>query len=397
MPETLRKPQLSKLRVNRVIDFLKGDDPGPTVVFLGGIHGNEPAGVIALQKVFRSLREKNIQIRGSVYGLSGNLKALEKGIRYETEDLNRIWTHERLAKLNHLNKREFANEELEMLELYEHLMQILSTSEPPFYFIDLHTTSGSTSPFIVVNDSLLNRRFIKNYPLPKILGIEEYLKGALLSFINEMGYVSFGFESGQHEEPKAVTNSVDFINFTLMLTKSMVANADCIKTIRKRLWTMSEIKPSFFEITYEHYLQPPDKFEMLPGYENFQKVKKGASIAKYNGNIIKAEKQRQIFMPLYQKQGNEGFYFIKPINHFFLWLSKQLRSIRLEHILIWLPGVKWQTEVKNTLVIDTKIAKYFTKSIFHLLGYRVRQLDTSHLVLRSREASSKHKEYPNNW
>ncbi len=397
MPNLYSDSLKIKKKPNRIIDALHGVDEGPTVVFFAGIHGNEPAGVLALQEVFKELKEANVSIFGSVYGLAGNLNALEKKIRYENEDLNRIWSEEKLARINKSNIIDLHQEEKEMLSLYEELIQIISNSKPPFYFIDLHTTSSRTSPFIVMNDSMLNRSFVMNYPLPKVLGIEEYLHGALLSFINEMGYVSFGFESGQHQESHAVLNNIGFINYTLALTTSIQPNAIELNTMGQKLSEMSKIPPNFFEITYEHHLSPSDQFEMIPDFENFQKIKKGAKVALYNQKDIIAKKATQIFMPLYQNQGSEGFYFIKPIPKFFLWLSKYLRNIRLDNFLTRLPGVKWQTSAKSALIVNTRVAKYISKSVFHLLGYRVRQKDVSHLVLKSRESASKHKEYPTKW
>ncbi|WP_350284872.1 succinylglutamate desuccinylase/aspartoacylase family protein [uncultured Croceitalea sp.] len=397
MPQVYSDPIIIEHTVNRVIDHLKGGDNGPTLVFFAGIHGNEPAGVLALQQVFENLREKRFKISGNIYGLAGNLNALQKQIRYQDEDLNRIWNSEKLQKVNESVTADLHSEEREMLWLYEQLLTILNNSAPPFYFIDLHTTSSETLPFIVMNDSMLNRRFVMNYPLPKVLGIEEYLHGALLSFINEMGYVSFGFESGQHDEPSAVSNNIDFIHYTLLLTSSVQANKRWSKQVRGKVHKMSGIASSFFEITYEHRLTASDEFEMSPGFVNFQKVQKGVKVATYNADAIVAEKTTQIFMPLYQTQGSEGFYYIQPIPKFFLWLSKYLRKVKLDNLLTKLPGVQWQDQTKRALVLDTRIAKYISKSIFHLLGYRVRQVDASHLVLRSREAASRENEYPKSW
>ncbi|MEN1784097.1 MAG: succinylglutamate desuccinylase/aspartoacylase family protein, partial [Bacteroidota bacterium] len=194
---------------------------GPTLLFFGGIHGNEPAGVKALKAVFAQLEAAEMSFTGRMYGILGNLSALTLKIRYVEEDLNRIWLPNRMP---------IANETMvptsvdagEMCELYSLIQEILKTAPKPIYCIDLHTTSGVTMPFIVVNDSLLNRRFTQNYPLPIILGIEEYLPGALLSYINELGYVALGFESGQHDAPEAILNAKNFIWYTLGITGFLV-------------------------------------------------------------------------------------------------------------------------------------------------------------------------------
>lgn len=77
------------IRVDRIIDHIKGIKSGPTVVFFGGIHGNETAGVFALKAVFNEIRTKKIGISGEVYAISGNLGALESKQRFQDEDLNR--------------------------------------------------------------------------------------------------------------------------------------------------------------------------------------------------------------------------------------------------------------------------------------------------------------------
>ena len=114
-----------------------------------------------------------------------------------------------------------------------------------------------------------------------------------------------------------------------------------------------------------------------------------------NDAVIKASKERQIFMPLYQDQGGEGFYFIRPIPKFLLWLSKELRRFKVDHLLVKLPGVKWKSDKKDTLIVDQRVARFMAKSIFHLLGYRTRQLDETHLVVKSREIASRNSDYKN--
>ncbi|WP_036382339.1 succinylglutamate desuccinylase/aspartoacylase family protein [Muricauda sp. MAR_2010_75] len=374
-------------KVQRIIDHLKGNANGPTVVFFAGIHGNEPAGVVALKQVFKKLRSNNIALSGEIYAVAGNLGALNRRVRFQTVDLNRIWFPERIKNI--LSQKHTNNEEEEELKsLYSVLHEILEKGSPPFYFIDLHTTSSDTTPFIVLNDSLLNRKYASNYPLPIILGIEEYLEGALLSYINELGYVSLGFESGQHNDGKAVENCIDFIAFTLQLTNAA-------PTLKNDGNNFDDGSHKFYEIYHQHTIGPEDKFKMFPGFVNFQKIPKGTDIAISNGEVIKTKKAKQIFMPLYQDQGGEGFYFIRPIPEFLLWLSKELRRFKVDHLLVKLPGVQWKSDKKDTLIVDQRVARFMAKSIFHLLGYRARQFDETHLVVKSREIASRNNEYKN--
>ena len=380
------------VKVERIIDHIHGKKGGPTVVFFGGIHGNETAGVFALKKVFDEIKSKKTPIYGQVYAVSGNLGALESKQRFQIEDLNRIWLPDRIERI--VKKKTIHNhEEKELHELYLLLEDILGKGTPPFYFLDLHTTSSDTSPFMVLNDSLLNRKYASNYPLPIILGIEEYLKGALLSYINELGYVSLGFESGQHDDDKAVQNCVEFIRYSLVLTESVDASEKERESLRKKIFDAGRDTHTFYEIYHQHDIGSETTFEMCPGFTNFEIIPKGEQLAIIDGVGLKTTKKRQIFMPLYQKQGNEGFYFIRPIPKIVLWLSKKLRGYKVDHILVKLPGVQWADDKKDTLVVDQRIARFFAKSFLHLLGYRARKYDKAHLMAKNRESASKHEQY----
>lgn len=380
--------------VQRILGHIKGRRNGPTVVFLGGIHGNEPAGVIALKQVFEELNGNQESLHGEFIGIVGNLKALRKEVRFIDEDLNRIWLPDRMEAIAGPSKVLNA-EEKEMVGLHACIEQIIKSSTPPYYFIDLHTTSGETEPFIVMNDSMLNRSFTSNYPLPVILGIEEYLTGALLSYINEMGYVAFGFESGQHTDKRAILNAKHFIEYTLGLVGLNPMEKTVLDRTKAKLQQYSKAPRRFYEIYYQHLIQKDSLFKMLPGFVNFQFVPKGISIAMNRDGLITTDKKRQLFMPLYQDKGYEGFYFIRGIPLFYLWLSKYLRKFRVDNWISLLPGINWATLREDTLVLDKRIARFFAKSFFHLLGYRTREMGDARLLLKNRERNSKTNFYKN--
>ena len=55
---------------------------------------------------------------------------------------------------------------------------------------------------------------------------------------------------------------------------------------------------------------------MKPGYKNFQKISKGEVLAEDRNGHIVSQYNGRILMPLYQKQGEEGFFIIKEIKDF---------------------------------------------------------------------------------
>lgn len=381
-----------KIKINRLIAKVEGVKTGPTVVFFGGIHGNENSGVLAIKDAMEGINP--VDVKGTIFGIAGNLKALEKQQRFIDEDLNRLWTKDQIQAIK--NKANLNTEEFELLELLEILETILETNKPPFYFIDLHTTSSKTLPFITVNDALINRKFSKQFPVPIVLGIEEYLNGPLLSYINELGFVSLGFESGQHDDLRSITNSIAFVYLTLVF--SGVVNKEGIMRFTKyydELKTQAANLFNVFEVIYLYKLKDRDTFKMHDGFQSFQSLKKGTMLAINNKEEIMAPYSGRIFMPLYQKKGAEGFFIIKPIHTFFLKLSSSLRRIKTDSVLALLPGVSWVNKKQGILQVNLKIAKFFAKSFFHLLGYRNRQITETHLRLNNRERVAKTSIYKN--
>lgn len=383
------------IEVGRIIDSIKSGVDGPTLIFIAGIHGNEPSGIFALSKVLKEVKTNQTQVKGNIYALTGNLWALERGVRYDKQDLNRLWVKEVFDKLkthdlNHDNK------DLEELEdIYNTIMPILELENGPFYFFDLHTTSSETIPFLTVNDSLLNRKFTEQYPAPIILGIEEFLEGPLLSSINELGYVAFGYEGGQHDALSAIENHIAFIYLSMVFAESV--NRDDIEFDHyfEQLHKTCIDTQDFYEIYYRHELTTEDHFVMEPGFVNFERISKGQKLAVQNNKEVNSIWHARLFMPLYQAQGNDGFFIIRRIAPFFLALSARLRKMGIHRFLVILPGVKWASKDKNVLMVNLNIARLFAKQFFHLLGYRSKEIRGNKLLLKNREIASRNKEYKN--
>lgn len=368
----------------RVIGKIEGAVPGPLILFFAGIHGNEPAGVIALQNTLKVLESKKSRIRGNIYGIVGNLQALQVGKRFVDEDLNRIWTSNRISKLK--EKAFLLTEEREMLDLLNLVQNILEGNKAPVYFIDFHTTSSKTYPFITINDALINRKFAMQFPVPVVLGIEEYLDGPMLSYINQKGFVGIGFESGQHQEESAIKHAEAFVYLTLRFSGAIKKrHLPEWKQYFQVLENSAASLHKIFEIVYLHKIGDLDQFKMLPGFESFQVIHKGKDLAYHNGLTIKSSFDGRIFMPLYQSQGSDGFFIIHRIPYFALKLSAFLRKLKIDNLLPLLPGVSWENKEKMVLMVNLKTARFKTASLFHLFGYRIRVVDGDFLKLSNRE------------
>ena len=365
---------------------------GPTVIFTAGIHGNEPSGVHALRDVLSGLGLFGDVKQGNVYAFAGNLSALKEGIRFHERDLNRLWTIDQVRQLEAGPIDTGILDIREQYDLYQELQRIIQSGSGPFYFIDLHTTSSKTIPFITINDTMINRRFSLKFPVPVVLGIEEYLDGPLLTYINELGYIAIGFEAGQHDDEIAFKNQVAFIHLVLKETGILPQQSN-LDDYTGELAQQTKGRHDFFEILDYHRIQPGELFEMEQGFENFQPIRKKEKLATSNGNSVYASKGGRIFMPLYQKQGEDGFFIIRKIPQLIIVASAFLRFIRFDSFLTLLPGVTWMSEKKDALRVNLHVARFMARDFFHLLGYRTKQKGNDYLVVRNRERAARTSEY----
>ncbi len=386
MNRTELKPSNAYTDERRIIGEVLGSENGPTMVVFSGIHGNEKAGVLATEKVLARIREENLYFKGNVHFILGNISALNQDVRFKDADLNRIWTPD---KINDLKDESFLmdSETREQIQIYALIKEILSTEKGPFYFLDLHTTSSPSVPFITISDSLNNRKFASHFPVPVVLGIEEYLEGPLLTFINDHGYIALGFEGGQHTDPESVINCEYFIWKSLVhsgcIDRGQVKDYDKYRDHFASLCCSHQ----FFEITYRYALSNGQDFVMRPEFENFETIHKDQLLAFSRGMEIRAEHKGRIFMPLYQKQGEDGFFILRKISRFWLEFSKVARTWKINNFLRLIPGVNQDPENEFILLVDPKIARFLAKDIFHLFGYRqqIFKDDKMHFIKRDRK------------
>ncbi len=359
-----------KIEIGRFLIKKFVSKEAPTLILLAGIHGNEISGFFAIQNVQEQIEAQSLVFKGNLYALSGNLNAISKGIRYENEDLNRLWSDEKIEVLYHKNT-DLTPEEKEQKELFTIIKDIFATHTGDFFFVDLHTTSSPTTPFLTISDSINNRCFSAHFPVPVVLGIEEYIQGPLLTYINEYGYIGVGFEAGQHHDLQAIKMNEAFIWMALVHTGCLrLEDVTEYDNYKKTLNQLGGFTKQFFEIDYKYSIDKDEDFKMKEGYENFQKIAKGEPLALSDAQDVIAPYQGRIFMPLYQSQGEDGFFIISRISKFWLMLSRYSRKLQFHNLLRILPGIKQSKYDAYTLVVNPKIAKVLTDEIFHLFGYR---------------------------
>ncbi len=368
---------------DRLIASIENDPNLPTILFFCCMHGNEKAGYEALSSFFEHILKHKDLVKGNVYGIFGNQEAFMQEHRFIDKDLNRIWTksHIKASAQNHQ-----VSEYFELVEIYHKLYEILSKNKSKVYSVDLHTTSGPTKPFIVMNDALKSRAFVRNLGYPVIFNVEAFIEGALLNLLNDLGHVSLVFEGGEHYAKNSVKELKIFCYKTLYHSGLMSAEDLISIGIDEKYFGSKPAR--YFEMIFRQDLKPEDKFEMVGNYLNFQKLKKGERIATLNGESILSPKSYQIFMPLYQKKGEDGFFYVRRINRFKLKVARIFRNCNVEKILTVLPGVNKVNFY--TLCIPKSIVKFIPKRFLFALGYRKSiEIDSEKLYFTKQERKLK--------
>lgn len=286
-----------------------GNNDGPLIFVTAGVHGNEPSGVIALNRVFTELEKTKPEIQGKIVGVAGNKLALQKGQRFIEEDLNRTWKEDSITQ-----KKKDTHEQREMHEIIEILQKFPEEDYGKRYFLDCHTTSSDSLPYIsvqVVND---NDEWAQRFPTYIVRGFSDIVYGAIDHYLSRTGLTGFTFEAGQHDNKESIENHEGMI--WLALKEACSLDLEKISTYPRCVNNFAEKNApdqKVFEIIHRHGLEKDDEFKMQPGYKNFQKIEKGELLAMQNGKELRSEWDAYIFMPLYQAQGNDGFFVIEEV------------------------------------------------------------------------------------
>jgi Succinylglutamate desuccinylase / Aspartoacylase family len=367
----------------RVIGRLRGAAPGPTLVAVGSIHGNEPAGSIALAKIVERLEREQLLVRGDLLALVGNLPALEAGARFIDEDLNRRWSGERIERVSRGELVESA-EDAERKKLIDAIFRGFREARGPVVLVDLHSTSGDGKPFAVFADTMRSRGFARRFPVPLVLGLEEQLEGTLVDYIGLLGHVAVGFEGGQHEDPRSVDNLASVVWIALGELQMVVPRRADVNGARTRLARATGGIPGILEVTYRHAISREDAFRMRPGYRSFEPIVQGQVIADDVDGEVAVPSDGFLLMPLYQQQGDDGFFVVRRVRAAWLALSALLRRLKAGKIAHWLPGVSRIEGEPHALQVDLRVARWSSLKLLHLLGFRKRSGDEDRLIVEQR-------------
>ncbi len=291
-----------RVPLKRTLFRKAGAGAGPLLVVIAGLHGNERNGVAAAAR-FSECTEVAC---GEIVALLGNLPALQRGLRFLDHDLNRTF-HEAGWSADTPEGREASS-------LWSTLEQI-SAEDPDRerWLVDLHGTSGHTPPYLSALSDTSAWPMIDELPVPKAFGFERTIHCTLVEYATRRGWKAATFELGALSAPVSVTNGVGILQ--LIAEHLGIAPLSSEERLRVANGLMAQSPTQgTYEFVYRHAIGPEDQFEMLPGFVSFQALRKGDHVGNDRNGPVRAPCSGLILMPLYQAQGESGFYVVAPVN-----------------------------------------------------------------------------------
>ena len=301
--------------MERIIGTEDSGDRNVLIVLIGAIHGNELAGIKAINNIFKEIEDHDLRIKGKIVGIAGNLAAIKAKKRFLKYDLNRCWTFDQINSIINKDKSELEHEDLELFDIHG-LLETLSTEEFQLkILVDLHTTSADNGNFLVLPEKKLDLSLIQSLKLPMVLDLIRYVSGTLLDYMNHKDFISFAFEGGQIGSEQAIDLLTHGV-WELMYQSGMVKPLHDFKELlhyEELIGSLHKPLPSKVTVLHRHKISKGDYFRMKPGFENFHKIQQGEILAEDKNGLIKSPIDGLIFMPLYQNIGNDGFFVVKEI------------------------------------------------------------------------------------
>lgn len=357
--------------MERIIGRHEGGE-GPILVAFGAIHGNEPAGIEALRRVLAALRGGAPRLRGTLIGLVGNRGALAEGRRYRERDLNRGWSAERLRQIAARPPSADGPEDQEQRELRAALAEIYQRRPGRLLLLDLHSTSAGGPPFACMADTPRNRTLGLSLGVPVVLGLEEAVPGTMLSYLHDQGHVAVSVEGGQHDEPQTADNHEAVLWLALRAAGLLADDVD-LAPQERRLAAAAAGLPRVLEIRHRHVIRPGDAFRMRPGFRSFDPIARGAVLAEDRRGEIRAAEAGRVLLPLYQAQGDDGFFLARAVSPRWLDVATAAQRAGGHRLLRGLPGVERLSdggEDRLRVAPGGALWREATMGLMHLCGYR---------------------------
>jgi succinylglutamate desuccinylase len=219
-----------------------------------------------------------------------------------------MWTDKIIQSKSNQKTSEF-KEVLMVKELIDKIIKLKKKRN--ITIIDLHNTSSPNGVFSIVNN-LREKKIAEHLQIPVINNLFKKVKGSLAEYYSSKQINSIVFEGGAIGDPAAINNHEAGI-WKMLAIKGFISE-DCIpERVLKNNINMrnfSKETKGYYFVKYIHKIKKENEFLMNPNMRNFEKIKKGQVVGHDNNGPVNSPHAGYLLMPLYQKQGKEGFYLI---------------------------------------------------------------------------------------
>lgn len=270
-----------------------GAKPGPKLLCLGAIHGNETCGTSAIMRVIAEIDAGVTKLaHGSVTFLPiCNPAAYSQNVRYTQENLNRV-----ISKAT-------------APASYEHALaqQIIALVDTHDILFDIHSYSSGKKPFL-----FLDQQDDEHAAYALSTGIENWItgwgdlyadqpelsSGDTVGYARSVGKKALVIEAGQHSDPASHIVAYHALKNILSHHGVIDMPVSTASTLTRKI-----------RMTALHVKKSEGQF--AAPWENLDPVKKGDVLATFsNGEKITAPDDGYVILPRPQAQiGEEWIYF----------------------------------------------------------------------------------------
>lgn len=262
--------------------------PGPRVLLLGGVHGDEKPGVLGLERLAAELESGRLPlVRGQLTVVPRvNAEAVARGVHFVDENLNRIVRpHEAPAN----RERALASELAGLIAAHDAVL-------------DLHGTRAPTAPFVFLDDESVPVR-----GWAQALGADRLLTGwpalyagaetfTTTGHAQSLGKRALTVEAGQNDDPAAA-------EFAFDAARRAIAHFGLIIGAPRRP------KPAALRLTA--VVRREREGALARPWRNFDPVKKGEVLARYaDGAELAAPEDCVVVMPDEAAGAGEEWYYL---------------------------------------------------------------------------------------
>lgn len=265
--------------------------PGPRLLLLGAVHGNETAGSKAILKLKEALDNRQICLKSGCLTLMPvcNPLAYDKGVRFVEKNLNRLI---RLYEHPGCQEEEFAHEVASEILKNDYVLDLHSThnaGEPPFAFLD-YPGDENRKLIAAVNVSYV----ICNWPeIYKNAPITDYCTEY---FAHISGKSCITLECGYHYDEAAQATASDSIH-NLLVKLGMIDGQ--FQEQAKEYLNLQEV------VIKRH------SGHLSKNYKHLDKVAAGEVIGIYdNGEKETAPNDAYILIPNHEAADNTEWFYL---------------------------------------------------------------------------------------